>query len=175
MQKLFLTFFYTGLSPKAPGTVGSIAGALAAYLILVVLPPETLFLSSILLFAASIGVINKYEEQTGAHDDKSIVIDEVAGVWLALSMSSITVVQFVLSVVFFRILDITKPSIIGRVDRGVKGGLGVMGDDMLAGFFAALMSAITYALLVKSGLDYEWISLQMPFYEVPNMIEGILK
>lgn len=175
MQKLFLTFFYTGLSPKAPGTVGSIAAALAAYLILLVLPPETLFLSSFLLFAASIGVINKYEEQTGVHDDKSIVIDEVAGVWLALSMSSITVLQFVLSVVFFRILDITKPSIIGRVDRNVKGGLGVMGDDMLAGFFAALMSAITYGLLVKLGFDNEWINMQMPFYEAPEMIQGFFK
>lgn len=175
MQKLFLTFFYSGLSPKAPGTVGTIAGAFAAYIILLYLPPETLFLASFLVFAASIGVINRYEEQTGIHDDKSIVIDEVAGIWLALSMSSITAVQFVLSIVFFRILDITKPSIIGRVDRNVKGGLGVMGDDMIAGFFAALMSAITYALLVKAGLDHEWLKIEMPFYEKPAMIQGFFK
>lgn len=169
MQKLFLTFFYTGLSPKAPGTVGTLAGALVAFVILLFLPSQTLFLASFLLFAVSIGVINRYEEQTGLHDDKSIVIDEVAGIWLALSISSFTLVQFVLSVAFFRLFDITKPSVIGRVDRGVKGGLGVMGDDMLAGFFAALLSAICHSLLVKSGLGYEWIDMQMPFYQKPEL------
>ncbi|MDY3133122.1 MAG: phosphatidylglycerophosphatase A, partial [Campylobacter lanienae] len=54
--------------------------------------------------------------------------------------------------VFFRILDITKPSIIGRLDRNLKGGLGVMSDDMVAGGFAGLITAAVVAILVKFGL-----------------------
>lgn len=155
MQKLFLTFFYTGLSPKAPGTVGTLAGAAVAYLILVFLSEQTLFMASILLFAASIGVINEYEKTSGVHDDNSIVIDEVAGIWLAISISGATWLGFVLSIIFFRIFDISKPSIIGRVDRNVKGGLGVMGDDMLAGFFAGILSAICYGAMLKFGIGDE--------------------
>lgn len=158
MQKIFLTFFYTGLSPKAPGTVGTIAGAAAAYFILVYLSDQTLFLASILLFAASINVINDYEAKSGVHDDKSIVIDEVAGVWLALSVSSATWISFLLSVIFFRIFDILKPSVVGRVDKNVKGGLGVMGDDMLAGFFAGILSAICYGAMIKFEIGAEFLT-----------------
>ncbi|QKG29681.1 MULTISPECIES: phosphatidylglycerophosphatase A family protein [unclassified Campylobacter] len=157
MQKVFLTFFYTGLSPKAPGTVASLVAAVFAYLILIFLSDQTLFLASILIFAASINVINDYEAKTGVHDDKSIVIDEVAGVWLAISMSSASWLSFILSVLFFRIFDIVKPSIIGRVDRDVRGGLGVMGDDMLAGFFAGLLSAMCYGALIKLEIGTDWL------------------
>ena len=87
MQRLFLTFFGTGLSPKAPGTVGSLAGAVAAFGILTILPASTLFLISICLFLYSIKIIDDYEAKTGVHDHGSIVIDEVAGVWLAISIS----------------------------------------------------------------------------------------
>ena len=157
MQKLFLTFFYTGLSPKAPGTVGSIAGAAAAYAILRFAPVSTLC-----LFLFSIKIIDDYESRIGIHDDKSIVIDEVAGVWLAISLSGEHWLGFLLSVVFFRFLDILKPSIIGRIDKGVKGGLGVMGDDMVAGFFAGLLSAICYGITLKLNLQLpalEWFSV----------------
>lgn len=147
MQKLFLTFFYIGLLKPAPGTWGSIAGAIVAFAILHFLGGQTLFLASILLFLASINIINDYEKKIGIHDSSHIVIDEVAGVWLAISISGSTYVSIILSVVFFRLLDITKPSIIGRIDKNVKGGLGVMGDDMAAGAFAGLLSATaTYFL-----------------------------
>ena len=149
MQKLFLTFFGTGLLPKAPGTWGSVAGAVVAWGILWAFSNTTLFLASILLFLASVSVIDSYEAKTGVHDHGSIVIDEVAGVWLAIAISGAGVAQILLSLAFFRILDIKKPSIIGRVDRNVKGGLGVMADDMIAGFFAGLASAICYGAYLK--------------------------
>ncbi|MBR6953293.1 MAG: phosphatidylglycerophosphatase A, partial [Campylobacter sp.] len=57
----------------------------------------------------------------------------------------------ILSVVYFRIFDIWKPSIIGRVDKSVKGGLGVMSDDILAGFFAGIAVLITISLMIKFG------------------------
>ena len=152
MQKLFLTFFGFGLLPKAPGTWGSVAGAVAAYFVLYFFSSTTLLLASILLFLVSISVIDDFEKKVNSHDESFIVIDEVAGVWRAIAISGATISQLVLSLVLFRVLDIKKPSIIGRIDRNVKGGLGVMGDDMVAGFFAGIISAMIYGIAMKFGV-----------------------
>ncbi len=152
MRKLFLTFFYSGLAPKAPGTFGTFAGALVGIAILTVAPISTLLLLTILLTLIAIREIDKEEKESGIHDASSIVIDEVAGIWLAFTLSSGTWIQIILSIAFFRLFDIWKPSIIGRIDRDVKGGLGVMGDDILAGIFAGLSSSIIYGLLLKFHL-----------------------
>ena len=162
MQKLFVTFFYSGLLRPTPGTWGSLAGAIVGVGIYYYIGLETLFMASILLFLASISIIDSYEAKSGTHDDSSIVIDEVAGVWLAISIAlsswqQLGVDKFgwisvVLAFVFFRILDITKPSIIGRLDRNLKGGLGVMSDDMVAGLFAGLIAAVCATVWVKFGI-----------------------
>ena len=152
MRKLFLTFFYTGLAPKAPGTVGTFAGAFVGLGILAFAPISTLLLLTILLTVISIVEIDKEEKESGIHDASAIVIDEVTGIWLAFTLSSGTWIQIVLSVAFFRLFDIWKPSIIGRIDRDVKGGLGVMGDDIVAGIFAGLSSSIVYGALLKFHL-----------------------
>lgn len=147
MRRLFLTFFYTGLSPKAPGTMGSLLALVLGVLILRYISLETLFLGAFLLSLAGIKEINSYEADGGEHDDKSIVIDEVVGMWLALVLSSGTLLQIALSFVFFRLFDIWKPSLIGRIDANVKGGLGVMGDDILAGIIAGICSAGVFQLI----------------------------
>lgn len=149
---LFLTFFYSGLSPKAPGTAGTIAGALAGWVILQYFSTETLFLLTILISVIAVKEINIYEKETKTHDDKAIVIDEVAGIWLAFVFSSATLTQMALSFIFFRIFDIWKPSFIGKIDLHVKGGLGVMGDDLLAGVIAGICSAGVYEFLLKFSL-----------------------
>ncbi len=154
MQKLFLTFFYMGLLRPAPGTWGSLGGAVTGYFIYHYVGDQTLFLASFALFLFSINIINDYERKIGAHDPSEIVIDEVAGVWLAISVSGGSLLATALSFAFFRLLDITKPSIIGKIDRDVKGGLGVMGDDMVAGAFAGIFSAIVCNLLAHSNLKY---------------------
>lgn len=146
MRKLFLTFFYTGLFPWAPGTAGSIAAALVGVLILQYFTIDTLLLLAILITVIGIKEINKYEEETGTHDDKSIVIDEVVGLWLAFAFASENWIQLLLCFIYFRIFDIWKPSLIGRIDKDVKGGLGVMGDDLLAGVLAGICSAGTWQL-----------------------------
>jgi phosphatidylglycerophosphatase A len=148
MRKLFLTFFYSGLSPWAPGTVGSIAAGLVGFLILQYFPVDTLLLLTILISVVAVKQINLYEEETGTHDDKSIVIDEVAGLWLAFAFVDVSnYFQLFLCFVYFRIFDIWKPSIIGKIDREAKGGLGVMGDDILAGFVAGVCSVATWQLI----------------------------
>ncbi len=151
MRKLFLTFFYSGLLPKMPGTWGSIFGAILGYIIIKYLGFQTLFLLTILITIVAIKEIDKYEKEVGVHDASEIVIDEVAGVWLAFCISGATFAQLILGLIFFRVFDIWKPSIIGRIDRDVKGGLGVMGDDLLAGVFAGICSGMLYMLWEKYG------------------------
>lgn len=155
MNKFFITLGYSGLAPKAPGTVGTLVSLPFGMLILIYFDAYTLFLATSLISIIAIKQINKYEELTGSHDDKSIVIDELAGMWFALSvapaisvgLSDVTVlengflIQSLLSFALFRYFDIKKPSIIGRIDREAKGGVGVMGDDIIAGFAAGITSA----------------------------------
>lgn len=155
MQKLFLTFFYSGCVKFAPGTCGTAAALIPAFLVLRFLSVESLFLLSLLLFVVAIKIIDDYELKTQTHDSSHIVIDEVAGLFLSASLIawvSNSLFSLVLSFVLFRCFDIYKPSIIGKVDKKVKGGLGVMGDDMLAGLFAGLLGAIIYGVGLKFGL-----------------------
>jgi len=151
MRKLFLTFFYSGLSPWAPGTAGSIAATFVGALLLHYFPINTLFLLTILISIIGVREINIYEKQTGTHDDKSIVIDEVVGLWLAFVIANATdnLILIALCFIYFRIFDIWKPSLIGRIDKNVKGGLGVIGDDLLAGLIAGVCSVASWELIQK--------------------------
>jgi phosphatidylglycerophosphatase A len=92
-----------------------------------------------------------YEAEVGIHDSKHIVIDELAGMWLAMSIAGVNDQNFIgasiLAFLFFRFFDIYKPSIIGKIDRDTKGGMGVMGDDMVAGLFAGICTGLVLALL----------------------------
>jgi phosphatidylglycerophosphatase A len=146
MPNAFLTFLYSGLAPKAPGTAGSLLAVLLGAGIIRYISMETLVLLTILFTIMAVKQINTYEAISGNHDDGRIVIDEVVGVWIALILSSGTLFQIVLSFVFFRLFDIWKPSLIGRIDRDVQGGWGVMGDDILAGIVAGICSAGTFQL-----------------------------
>jgi len=151
MRKLFLTLFYSGLSPKAPGTMGSIVALILGIILLQYINESTLFLLSILISVIAVKEINKYEEEVGEHDSKEIVIDELAGMWIALSICQITPENIYylapIAFIYFRIFDIWKPSIIGRIDKNVKGGWGVMGDDLVAGIAAGIAASGTYLLI----------------------------
>ena len=150
MRKIFLTLFYSGLSPKAPGTMGSIVALVLGMLIVQVLNPTTLFLLAILISVIAIKQIDIYEKERGEHDSKEIVIDELAGMWIAMSVAGVTADSYLLALlafIFFRIFDITKPSIIGKIDEKVEGGMGVMGDDIVAGFFGGLSAALSFYLI----------------------------
>ncbi len=158
LNRLFITFLGTGLAPKAPGTAGSLAALIVGVALLQVVPMQTLFMLTLAISIIGIFEINKYEKTTNSHDDKSIVIDEVAGMWIALMFAIATAekinyayayeIAIAGSFAAFRLFDIWKPSTIGTIDRKVKGGLGVMGDDILAGIAGGLL---TIVLLL--GLD----------------------
>ncbi len=150
MRKLFLTVLYSGLSPKASGTLGSFISLFLGLALLQVVHESTLFLLSFLITAIAIKQIDLYEKEVGEHDSKEIVIDELVGMWLTLSICGITneniIIMSALAFIFFRLFDIWKPSIIGKIDKNVKGGWGVMGDDLVAGVAAGVASSGTYEL-----------------------------
>ena len=166
MNWFFLTVGYSGLAPKAPGTVGTIVSLPIGVAILAYLGPETLFLAALLLTLAGVKAVNRYQETSNTHDDGRIVIDELVGMWLALSIApgiftpfnellvldNGMLIQIVLSFALFRYFDITKPSIIGRIDREAPGGYGVMFDDVLAGIAAGIATAIIWQGILATGL-----------------------
>jgi len=150
-----LTGFYSGLLPKAPGTWGSLVGAVLAYLIIKFFPTpnQTLLMLALLFFVMGVKLTDEYEKNGGIHDDKRIVIDEIAGMLITVgllgNLKEDTLIKIIFAFIAFRILDIWKPSIIGRIDKKLKGGLGVMADDALAGIFGAILAGIFYIGYLK--------------------------
>ncbi|RAX57636.1 phosphatidylglycerophosphatase A [Helicobacter monodelphidis] len=153
MRWIFLTLFYSGMFPKAPGTMGSLIAILLGLPILYYFAASNLFLAAALIGVIAVKIIDGYEKEGGIHDNKCIVIDELVGVWIAMAMIGFGIYQSILAFILFRLFDIWKPSIIGRIDKKVKGGLGVVGDDALAGFFAGLLGAILFGALEQAGID----------------------
>ena len=159
LNRLFITFGGSGLAPKAPGTAGSLAALIVGLIILQFFPMQTLFMFTLAITIIGVFEINKYEKLTNSHDDKSIVIDEVAGMWLALMLALGTAksmefayvneIAIVSSFLAFRLFDIWKPSFIGTIDKKVKGGVGVMGDDIVAGIAGGMLTIVLLRILEK--------------------------
>ncbi|MGN8418682.1 phosphatidylglycerophosphatase A family protein [Helicobacter pylori] len=146
LRACFLTLFFSGYSKKAPGTIGSLVALLLGLPVLI-FSANTLFLGAIFIGLIAIAQIDKEEEESKIHDSSYIVIDELVGMWLAMAISGLSLAGVVLSFIFFRIYDITKPSLIGRIDKEVKGGLGVVADDALAGVLAGLSALLVIHIL----------------------------
>ncbi|GAA7170084.1 phosphatidylglycerophosphatase A [Helicobacter pylori] len=146
LRACFLTLFFSGYSKKAPGTIGSLVALLLGLPVLI-FSANTLFLAAILIGLIAIAQIDKEEEESKIHDSSYIVIDELVGMWLAMAISGLSLAGVVLSFIFFRIYDITKPSLIGKIDKEVKGGLGVVADDALAGVLAGLSALLVISVL----------------------------
>ncbi|GAA7642877.1 phosphatidylglycerophosphatase A [Helicobacter pylori] len=146
LRACFLTLFFSGYSKKAPGTIGSLVALLLGLPILI-FSTNTLFLGAIFVGLIAIAQIDKEEEETKRHDSSYIVIDELVGMWLAMAISGLSLAGVILSFIFFRIYDITKPSLIGKIDKEVKGGLGVVADDALAGVLAGLSALLVISIL----------------------------
>ncbi|WP_231217316.1 phosphatidylglycerophosphatase A [Helicobacter pylori] len=146
LRACFLTLFFSGYSKKAPGTIGSLVALLLGLPILI-FSANTLFLAAVLIGLIAIAQIDKEEEESKIHDSSYIVIDELVGMWLAMAISGLSLAGIILSFIFFRIYDITKPSLIGKIDKEVKGGLGVVADDALAGVLAGLSALLVINIL----------------------------
>ena len=141
-----------GLFPLAPGTVGSIFG----WIIFIVLSHyiEMIFATVLIIFL-SIYVSNLATKDLVNKDHKSIVIDEMAGIWLAMipviyiaSSQYERTLYAVLTLIFFRLFDILKPYPISYVDKNFKGGFGIVLDDLIAGVFAGILATVITLYLI---------------------------
>ncbi|GAA8587738.1 phosphatidylglycerophosphatase A [Helicobacter pylori] len=146
LRACFLTLFFSGYSKKAPGTIGSLVALLLGLPVLI-FSANTLFLAAVLIGLIAIAQIDKEEEESKIHDSSYIVIDELVGMWLAMAISGLSLAGVILSFIFFRFYDITKPSLIGKIDKEIKGGLGVVADDALAGVLAGLSALLAIHIL----------------------------
>jgi phosphatidylglycerophosphatase A len=141
------TWFGSGLSPFISGTAGSLAALPFAYLIHITLGNFGLFAASIIMFFVGWWASEQYVSATGTDDPGQIVVDEVAGQWLLLSVLFPTWQSYLIGFLLFRIFDIVKPWPVSLADRKIKGGLGVMADDMLAALYPILL----YLILMIEG------------------------
>jgi phosphatidylglycerophosphatase A len=128
----------SGLSPKAPGTVGTIAALPIYWWLLADL--STLWLSTVIVVMFVIGVLaaEKTSQDLGVHDHGGIVIDEWVGMWITMLMVPKDFVWLLIGFALFRFFDILKPWPIKWLDEHVHGGFGIMIDDVLAGLMAML-------------------------------------
>ena len=136
--------FGSGLSPVAPGTAGSLAALLPWFLLREL--PWPLYLAAIALaFALGAVACERVVKRLRLDDPGCVVWDEFVGQWIALMPLLWLPFKWwwlVAGFVLFRLFDIAKPWPVSWADRNVKGGVGVMLDDVLAGLYAAIVLAI---------------------------------
>jgi len=127
----------SGLSPRAPGTVGTLAAVPAYFL----LAERGLVVYSMVVIAAAVfGVwlCGAASRALHVHDHPGIVWDEWVGYWVTLWALPVEWQWVISGFVVFRVFDVLKPWPIGLLDRRVSGGLGIMADDLVAGAMACV-------------------------------------
>jgi phosphatidylglycerophosphatase A len=140
----FISFVPEKLTGFRKFTGAGFLGTVLAFLLMPFLPEGDLvygvFLAVFCFFAVKIsdGAARIY----GTHDDPRIVLDEVAGYWIAAAFMERTIFSLTSAFIFFRILDTLKPWPIKRLERSVPGGLGIVFDDALAGLEANLLTRV---------------------------------
>jgi len=130
--------FGSGLSPKAPGTIGTLA-ALPFWFLIAPLPLFWQMLVIIAAFFIGITLCDKTSKALNVHDHGGIVWDEFVGVWITLLFAPFTPLGVLLSFVLFRFFDVVKPWPIKWLDKKVHGGFGIMIDDVVAGLMAGVV------------------------------------
>ncbi len=132
----FLAFgLGSGLSPVAPGTVGTVA-AIPLAAVLLQLPFWYALAAIVVAFLVGIWLCDVTGKALGVHDHGGIVWDEFVGLWLVLLFVPFAWSWWLAGFVLFRFFDIVKPWPIRWLDRRVQGGFGVMIDDVLAAVYA---------------------------------------
>ena len=138
--------FGLGRIPFAPGTFGTLPGLLLAWFCWQTPNGIDLAVTAVVLLAA-IWIAGRSAQMLGVADDPRIVIDEIAGVLVAFVLVPPSGLALVIGFCVFRLLDIAKPPPISTVDRRVKGGVGIVLDDVLAGIGTNLILQLLFRVL----------------------------
>lgn len=146
---LIATFGGVGLLRPAPGTMGSLAGLIAAFFI----PLHYLPILCALFFGVGVWASRVFETASGQKDNQSIVIDEVCGVWIVILLSPFTtsILTLILCFVLFRVFDIWKPWPIRNIETKLSKGWDVMADDLAAAGYAFIV-LIVLSILINGGV-----------------------
>ena len=138
----------SGLSPVAPGTCGTLL-AIPPYLLLAQLSLPYYLLAVLLAFAAGIYLCGYTSTALGVHDHSGIVWDEFVGFWITMIAVPPTWQWILAGFVLFRLFDIVKPWPVKVADANMKGGFGIMFDDVLAGLYALV--GLQLAMQLQGG------------------------
>jgi phosphatidylglycerophosphatase A len=140
LAKLLASGFGTGYSPVAPGTAGSALAAALIYLFAGFWAPLPALAISILTYFLGVACCSLAEKEWG-HDNGRMVIDEIAGMFLAMSFCEVELKTLAAAFFIFRFFDIVKPPPASNAER-LPSGWGVMTDDMVAGAYAAILMMV---------------------------------
>ena len=151
LNLFFLTFLNVGKIKYAPGTFASLITCLLFLLLINLFNITILFFFTLIIFLYSFVAINTSFESFDSNDPQEIVIDEVVGQMLPLLALPIYETLYIAPIEYycltafllFRLFDIWKPFPISYVDNNTKGALGIMLDDILAGFYTIIVITIT--------------------------------
>jgi phosphatidylglycerophosphatase A len=141
--------FGSGLAPRAPGTFGTLAALPLWWLAERVGGSMAVVAIAAVLFFVGIWASERTSRALGVQDHGSLVIDEIAAFLLVLAATPTGAAWVVFAFVLFRLFDIWKPWPIRVADRHVKGGFGVMLDDLLAAVYAVLVLIAVQTLMVS--------------------------
>ena len=143
--------FGSGLAPKAPGTFGTLAALVLFWLLAYVLamPPFAIAFAAIPLFVLGLWASEATARDLGVDDHGSIVIDEMAAFLPLAALASQSVVLQLIAFGLFRLFDIWKPPPIKAFEQRLKGGFGIMFDDLVAGAYAYVVLIIVIVVQHK--------------------------
>lgn len=131
--------FGSGLSPIAPGTMGTLMALPFWFFFANYLPLWAYILIIIASAIFGIMICQKASDELGVHDHGGIVWDEFVGLWITLLFAPVSWTSAILGFVIFRFFDVLKPWPIKVADQKVSGGFGIMIDDIIAGIFSLIV------------------------------------
>ncbi len=141
------SWFGCGFINPAPGTWGSL-GAIPFGIVIYMLGGGTLLaVAAAFITLLGLWAADRFDKAVDGHDSKMIVIDEVAGQWIALIPAALNPYLTLVAFIAFRFFDILKPWPVCFFDKKIKGAMGVMGDDIIAGLYAAAIVILVDGLL----------------------------
>lgn len=140
------TGFYVGNIRKAPGTWGSLS-AFVPWFFLKDLPLTAYLAATAVLFVVGFFVAGSAEKMLDTPDAGAIVIDEIVGMLITLTLAPAHPVAWLLGFGLFRLFDITKPFPVSWFDTRIHGGLGIMLDDVIAGLYALISLQLLWQLI----------------------------
>jgi phosphatidylglycerophosphatase A len=143
---LLATGFGVGTSPIAPGTLGTLVAILIYYFLSEISPP-LYEITLIGFFFLSVWVSENAERFFRKKDDQRIVIDEIIGFLTTMLWVPKTIRFVIIGFFLFRFFDILKPFPIRRLEKGFKGGFGVVLDDVVAGVYANIVLRLIYGII----------------------------